>query len=207
MGIITKKLQNIGISALENYSFLLTELIAGQPGIYALYKGDDLYYLGKAVNLKRRLSQHLKDRHYKKWDKFSLFIVNNEKNIDDLESLLVTVCEPNGNRQHPRGKAVNLENDFKKRIDTYRQEQDALLFGRKQAAHSRKTIPLQAIYKNKKYTAKLLSNGNVVLNKHVFSSPSAAGRFITGKTSNNGLQFWKVKDKKGNIVPLKKYFN
>lgn len=28
MGIITKKLQNIGISALENYSFLLTELIA-----------------------------------------------------------------------------------------------------------------------------------------------------------------------------------
>lgn len=131
MGIITKKLQNIGISALENYSFLLTELIAGQPGIYALYKGDDLYYLGKAVNLKRRLSQHLKDRHYKKWDKFSLFIVNNEKHIDDLESLLVTVCEPNGNRQHPRGKAVNLENDFKKRIDTYRQEQDALLFGRK----------------------------------------------------------------------------
>lgn len=207
MGIITKKLQNIGISALENYSFLLTELIAGQPGIYALYKGDDLYYLGKAVNLKRRLSQHLKDRHYKKWDKFSLFIVNNEKHIDDLESLLVTVCEPNGNRQHPRGKAVNLENDFKKRIDTYRQEQDALLFGRKQTAHSRKTIPLQAIYKNKKYTAKLLSNGNVVLNKHVFSSPSAVGRFITGKTSNNGLQFWKVKDKKGNIVPLKKYFN
>ena len=65
MAIITKKLQNIGISALENYSFLLTELIAEQPGIYALYKGDDLYYIGKAVDLKRRLSQHLKDRHQK----------------------------------------------------------------------------------------------------------------------------------------------
>lgn len=51
MAIITKKLQNIGISALENYSFLLTELIAEQPGIYALYKGDDLYYIGKAVDL------------------------------------------------------------------------------------------------------------------------------------------------------------
>ena len=204
MAIITKKLQNIGISALENYSFLLTELIAEQPGIYALYKGDDLYYIGKAVDLKRRLSQHLKDRHHKKWDKFSLFIVNNEKHIGDLESLLVTICEPKGSRQHPRGKAVNLESDFKKRIDTYLQEQDALLFGRKPGAPARKTISLQTIYKGKKYTAKLLPNGNIVFNKKTFSSPSAAGRFITGKISNNGLQFWKGKDKKGKLVPLKK---
>lgn len=204
MAIITKKLQNIGISALENYSFLLTELIAEQPGIYALYKGDDLYYIGKAVDLKRRLSQHLKDRHHKKWDKFSLFIVNNEKHIGDLESLLITICEPKGNRQHPHGKAVNLENDFKKRIDTYRQEQDALLFGRKLGAPARKTISLQTVYKGKKYTAKLLPNGNIVFNKKTFSSPSAAGRFITGKISNNGLLFWKGKDKKGKLVPLKK---
>lgn len=204
MSIITKKLQNIGISALENYSFLLTELIAEQPGIYALYKGNDLYYIGKAVDLKRRLSQHLKDRHHKKWDKFSLFIVNNEKHIGDLESLLVTVCEPKGNRQHPRGKAVSLESDFRKRIDVYRQEQDALLFGRKKGVSSRKVIPLETVYKGKKYTAKLLSNGNISFNRQIFSSPSAAGRFITGKVSNNGLLFWKSKDKKGKLVSLKK---
>ena len=204
MGIITKKLQNIGISALENYSFLLTELIAEQPGIYALYKGDDLYYIGKAVDLKRRLSQHLKDRHHKKWDKFSLFIVNNEKHTEDLESLLITICEPKGNRQRPRGKAVNLETDFKKRIDTYRKEQDALLFGRRRTKENRRTIPLQVVYKGKKYTAKLLPDGTIIYNKQTFSSPSAAGRFVTGKVASNGLTFWKAKDKKGNLVPLKK---
>lgn len=203
MAIITKKLQNIGIAALKDYSFLLTELIAEQPGIYALYKGDDLYYIGKAVDLKRRLSQHLKDRHHKRWDKFSLFIVNDKKHIDDLESLLITIGEPNGNRQHPRGKTLNLNHDFRKRIEVYRQEQDALLFGCKQGSCSTRTRALQSIYKGKKYTAKLLPNGNIVFDKKTFSSPSAAARAIT-ENSVNGLLFWKGKDKQGNFVPLKK---
>ena len=117
--------------------------------------------------------------------------------------MLVTICEPKGNCQHPRGKAVNLESDFKKRIDTYRQEQDALLFGRKPGAPARKTISLQTVYKGKKYTAKLLPNGNIVFNKKTFSSPSAAARAIT-QNNVNGLRFWKGKDKKGKLVPLKK---
>ena len=204
MSIITKKLQNIGISALENYSFLLTELIAEQPGIYALYKGDDLYYIGKAVNLKRRLSQHLKDRHHKKWDKFSLFIVNNEKHIDDLESLLITICEPKGNRIHPHASIKDLKKEFANRIEAFHSDEKDLLFGIQRSCSPRQTINLSANYKGKQYKAVFnCKNYTVKYNQISYSTPSAAARAITNRYSN-GLAFWKGKDKKGNSVPLKK---
>ncbi len=196
MAIITKKLQNIGISALENYSFLLTELIAEQPGIYALYKSDDLYYIGKAVDLKRRLSQHLKDRHHKKWDKFSLFIVNNEKHIGDLESLLVTICEPKGNRQHPRGKAVNLESDFKKRIDTYRQEQDALLFGRKLALLPAKPFPYRPFIKGKNIRLSYYLTGISFLTRKLFLLRRLLADLLQGKYPIMACSFGKEKTKR-----------
>lgn len=204
MAIITKKLQNIGISALENYSFLLTELIAEQPGIYALYKGDDLYYIGKAVDLKRRLSQHLKDRHQKKWDKFSLFIVNNEKHIDDLESLLITICEPKGNRVHPHASIKDLKKEFANRIEAFHSDEKDLLFGVQRHCSPRKNINLKANYKGKQYKAVFnCKNYTVKYNKISYSTPSAAARAITNRYSN-GLAFWKGKDKTGKLVPLKK---
>lgn len=207
MGILTKKLQNIGIIALEEYSFILTELIAEQPGIYALYKGDTVYYIGKAIDLKRRLKQHLKDRHHNKWDKFSLFVVSKEKHISDLESLLITIYDPKGNKSHPKNKAVDLKKEFQARIDAYRKDQDTLLFGQGNKKRSSKEIILQTTYKGKTYSAKLLSDNTVLFKNKTYSSPSSAGRAVTGKISNNGLTFWKAKNKYGTLVNLKDIFN
>ena len=89
MGIITKKLQNIHISALQDFAPILLHFVGENQGIYALYKGAKLYYIGRATNLQQRLAQHLRDRHQRKWDQFSLFVVNDEKHIGDLEALLI----------------------------------------------------------------------------------------------------------------------
>jgi hypothetical protein len=34
------------------------------PGIYALYDGDELYYVGKSGELRKRVRHHLRDRQF-----------------------------------------------------------------------------------------------------------------------------------------------
>ena len=43
----------------------------GYAGIYALYNGSKLYYVGLTKNLFGRIRWHLKDRHAKRWDNLS----------------------------------------------------------------------------------------------------------------------------------------
>ena len=204
MGIITKKLQNVNIAAVQDFSPILLDFVGENQGIYALYKGAKLYYIGRAANLQKRLSQHLRDRHQRKWDKFSLFVVNNEKHIGDLESLLIDICEPTGNRAHPKGQAKDLKKEFEDRIDAFHADEKALLLGNKPICKKKKTISLYNVYKDNKYTAIFDCQKHTVIYKKItYSSPSAAARTIT-KQNVNGLLFWKGKDKKGKIVPLKK---
>lgn len=203
MAIITKKLQNVNVAALKQLPFILTALLGSQSGIYVLYKKDTLYYIGKAVDLQRRLVQHLRDHHQKKWDTFSLFVVKNRKHIGDLESLLITICEPKGNKSHPRGEAQDLRKEFLTRIDEYHAKEKALILN-SEPCKKKRNITLFRTYKGKKYTATYdCVNCSVRYNKIIYSSPSAAGYAITGKPCN-GLLFWKVKNKKGKEMPLKK---
>ncbi|WP_428057538.1 GIY-YIG nuclease family protein [Candidatus Avelusimicrobium alvi] len=204
MGIITKKLQNVSVAAVEDFSPILLDCVGEDQGIYVLYKGAKLYYIGRAVNLQKRLAQHLRDRHQKKWDKFSLFVVSDEKHIGDLESLLIDICEPTGNRSHPKTEVKDLKKEFEDRIDAFHADEKALLLGEKPICKKQKMISLQRIYKGKKYTAAFDCKQHTVLyNKVLYSSPSAAARAVV-KHSANGLLFWKGTDKKGKLVPLKK---
>ncbi len=203
MAIITKKLQNVNVAALKQLPFILTDLLGSQSGIYALYKKGNLYYIGKAVDLHRRLVQHLKDHHQRKWDTFSLFVVQNRSHIGDLESLLITICEPKGNKSHPRSRAQDLRKDFLTRIDKYHAQERALILNSK-PCKVKKTIDLFHVYKGRKYLAVYnCLDRSVRYNKTVYPSPSAAGYAVTGR-SCNGLIFWQGKDKKGTPVPLKK---
>lgn len=204
MGIIAKKLQNIGIKALKDFSAILTDIVGEDQGIYALYKGNKLYYIGRANNLQRRLSHHLRNRHKNKWDRFSLFIVRNEKYISDLESLLITICEPVGNHAHPHSGASDLKKEFSDRVDALHADEKNLLLGSKAKCKKKRYIPLWATYKSKMYRAVFNCQSNAVKYHNIeYSSPSAAARAITNNHVN-GLIFWKSKDKKGNLVPLKK---
>jgi predicted GIY-YIG superfamily endonuclease len=42
----------------KDYSGSIGALIKGHAGIYALYKGERLYYVGLATNLMGRVKQH-----------------------------------------------------------------------------------------------------------------------------------------------------
>ena len=75
----------------------LTELIRGYAGIYILYSGTGLYYIGLARSLYTRLKQHTKDSHRGKWDGFAIYRINQVRYLKDIESLLIRIVNPPGN--------------------------------------------------------------------------------------------------------------
>ena len=97
--VVVSHLENISGSALEKYHPQIKQLIKGRSGIYALYRNHNLYYVGLATNLMRRLKQHLRDHHEKKWNRFSVYATGNDEHMKELESLLLRIVNPRGNRQ------------------------------------------------------------------------------------------------------------
>ncbi len=62
-GLIVEHVEGISRTAIKRYPEIITEFARGRSGVYALYKGNDLYYVGLAKNLRSRLHGHLRDRH------------------------------------------------------------------------------------------------------------------------------------------------
>ncbi len=73
-GLVLGHLERISSAAFDKYNQVITELVGGKNGIYALYRNNQLYYVGLATNLRQRINQHLKDRHAGKWNYFSLYL-------------------------------------------------------------------------------------------------------------------------------------
>jgi len=83
----------------KDYKIALGHAKRGR-GIYVLYKGNKIYYIGLSkASLRGRLRQHaLHDRHKGKWDSFSFYQIGKTKYIKDIESLFLRVFRPPGNR-------------------------------------------------------------------------------------------------------------
>ena len=87
----------------------MERILGKKKGIYALYKKDKLYYVGKSTDLNNRLQSHMSNKHQHKWDKFSLFIIKNPKYVTDVETALINIAKPKGNTQGariPKDKAL-----------------------------------------------------------------------------------------------------
>jgi hypothetical protein len=80
----------------------LKRIMRGYAGIYALYTGVKLYYVGLTRNLFGRIRRHLKDGHARRWDSFVIFRIKRVNYLKDIETLLMELVEPPGNRV--RGK-------------------------------------------------------------------------------------------------------
>ena len=76
----------------------LKELMKGYSGIYALYKGDRLYYIGLTQNLFGRITWHLVDRHKGKWNKFIIFRIKKLNYLRDIETLILRIVDTKGNK-------------------------------------------------------------------------------------------------------------
>ena len=69
-------------------------------GIYILYRGKKVYYIGLSKSsLRSRIRKHaLRDHHKGHWNNFSFYQIGRKKYIKDIESLLLRVFRPKGNR-------------------------------------------------------------------------------------------------------------
>lgn len=224
--LLTGHLERISSEAFDLYRKEITTLVAHQHGVYALYKGDRLYYVGLATNLRQRVNHHLKDRHKKKWDRFSLYLVRKVNHLKELESLILHIAEPSGNRSAGRlGHSPNLVKELKHSMEMRdRRQREMILYGnadssRKPSLRSkenkdgnsvvslrdllRNNQRLKASYQGKVYTAIVRSSGKIRHSGKLFDSPSAAAHNIT-KGPINGWWFWKAQDNNGNWVRLTK---
>src|SRR5688500_161175 len=106
--LVCQQLENISRAALEEYQDVIRQYVRRRNGIYALYRRERLYYVGLAKNLRTRLKQHLADRHRDSWDRFSIYLTIGEGHLKEMESLLLRIAKPAGNKQS--GKFVRCEN-------------------------------------------------------------------------------------------------
>ena len=108
-----------GISArlLEQHGDTVKTVIGRKRGVYVLSKDSKPYYIGLANKLPSRLSHHLKDRHAGNWDRFNFYAIRSKKYIKDLESILIRVAQPEGNKQRGGfGKEKNLRRTLRNEI-------------------------------------------------------------------------------------------
>lgn len=223
-------LERIASDVFDNYHKQITTLVGKQHGVYALYKKNRLYYVGLARNLKARVTQHLKDRHAKKWDRFSLYLIERAEHLKEIESLLIRIAEPKGNiKKGGFRHSINLRKSLRKAMEQRSEQEIARILrsGKTQklvVAHvkaikkrhlkrpgMRGKPPLQgllpggtvlkATYKGQEYEARTLQDGMISVHDKAFNSPSAAATSVTGGPKD-GWIFWKYQDSEGKWVLL-----
>jgi len=222
--IISGYLEKISARIFDDFSSIVTDMIKGHQGIYALYKTNKLYYVGLATELKARIKYHLKDKHQGKWSRFSLYIIRKSDHIKEMESLVLCIAYPVGNAV--KGKLKSSENllpKLKSKIKIEQNRQIADIIGKGKMAVNKKkrrsikrTAPqkrplynifpkgkvIYANYKGDRYKAWVCGNGRIKYNGQYYDSPSAIGADVRGGKSTNGWSFWKYKDKGGKLVKI-----
>src|SRR5688572_20606912 len=215
--LVCQQMENVSSLVLEEYQDIIRGMIRGRNGVYALYKGEKLYYVGLATNLRGRLKQHLKDRHRALWDRFSVYLTIGDHHIKEMESLLLRIARPAGNRQIGKFvKCENLDRRFKREVRALHREQLTILFGRKpkkvSGRGSAPDSPVLAPYvgdirrnrlrgrtKGKFIRARVRSDGSITVRGSrgkKFNSPSLAAIHAL-KRNANGWQFWQYERSPG----------
>jgi len=229
-GLVFQHLEKMSRTLLEKYPEVVREFAKSQNGIYALYKGNKLYYVGLAKNLRTRLRSHLRDRHRSTWDRFSIFLTTSGKHLKELESLVLRIASPKGNRT--AGKFIqsrNLLPTIRKKIREIQRKERMDIIGAdiplkmEQVKSKGKTnlgglasfisrrIHIRFRYKGKLYIAHIRKDGLITfdsksagskaLKEKKYKSPSGAASAIAGHAMS-GWRCWTYKHSAGNWVAL-----
>ena len=198
---------------------------ASGPQRYALYRKGKLQYVGLASNLRARLHRHLHDRHKDSWDHFSVYLTIDNRGIKELETLLLRIVSPSGNRIGGKFvKSQNLAVKLRRDLRLWHREQERSLVPiRRQKDADKKVrviaqsngsptplakyvsepVRLRVRYKGKLYRAKIRRDGTILYDGTVYKTPSAAGNAVR-KRQTNGWQFWQYERAPGDWIPLSK---
>ena len=220
--LVSQYLEGISRTALAEYQRFFREQARRRNGVYALYRKKKLYYVGLARDLRGRLRTHLRDKHGESWDRFSIYLTVGDDHIKELESLVLRIVRPSGNRQGGKfAKAQNLRREFARRVrqdaathlsellgteakviarTTARpQEKSAVL-----AEFVTKPMRLRGHYKGKLLKAQVRRNGTIFFAGKRFQSPStAACAALPHRRAINGWYFWTYERAPGDWVRLK----
>lgn len=100
-----------GILQNQLFKEWLKDVMHRKAGIYALYQGKKLYYVGLTKNLLGRMRTHLKDKHAGKWDSFTTFKIQKVQYLKDIETLIHHIVDAPGNRVKGKvPKKANINN-------------------------------------------------------------------------------------------------
>ena len=222
--LVCQHLENISRKMLEEYQDVIKGFVRRRNGVYALYRRGKLYYVGLASSLLGRLKTHLSDRHGNTWDRFSVYLTIGPDYMKEIESVLIRISDPPGNRV--KGKFAKSENLLQKIKAEYRHRKKAeeeILFGtRKKPKVARKTKPpvkrkgrkpvlasyvqrvkhLRARYRGKLVKAHVLKDGRVSFRGERYTSPSHAAAVACGRKACNGWAFWTYERAPGDWVPI-----
>lgn len=207
--LVCQHLERISRKALEVHQDIIRNYVRKRHGVYALYRKDRLYYVGLARNLRNRLHTHLRDRHGKSWDRFSVYLTIGDSHIREMESLLLRIGRPSGNRVTGKfSKAENLIRRFKADIQRKQKVQLGELLGLPKAKliqrvlsqngkvpvlapYVVKTLKLRAKFKGQTIRAHVMRSGTIAFKGKRYNSPSMAAAAACGRGACNGWTFWK----------------
>ncbi len=208
--LVCQHLEKISRKALEVHQDIVRDYVRKRHGVYALYRKDRLYYVGLARNLRNRLHAHLRDRHGKSWDRFSVYLTIGDSHIREMESLILRIGRPIGNRVTGKfSKAENLIGRFKADIQRKQKLQLGELLGLTKkvrlvqkalsqngkvpvlAPYITKTLKIRAKFKGNTVRAHVLRGGTIIFKGKRFNSPSMAAAAACNRRSCNGWTFWK----------------
>ncbi len=218
--LVSEFFEKVSWELLEKYPQIVKEMIRGKAGVYALYNDNELYYVGLAADLHRRLKQHIKDRHGDYWNRFSVYLVTDDEHTKPLESLVLRIASPAGNSV--KGKlpaAVNQKRSIVQKMKDIDANDRAKMMGDAAIKHRIKakvkvsgtqgiksvierSHALRAEYKGQQYKATLRKDGQFSYQGKLYSSPSAAAKEIIDGVAVNGRTFWKYKNDAGEWVAL-----
>ena len=228
--LVVQYVEKISRKLLERYPLIIREFARRQHGIYALYKGNKLYYVGLASNLRNRLRSHLRDKHGGTWDRFSMYLTLSDEHLKELESLVLCIANPKGNVVAGKfKKAKNLKRTIKRKIKEMQRVEQRDLLGeddelvtpkdrRKEtndlgilAQYVAKRFHIRFIYKGKKYIAHVRKDGWITFDRKSaryqkfkekkYKSPSGAGSAVTGLPCD-GWKHWEYRSENGDWVKL-----
>lgn len=207
--LVCQHLERISRGALERYQDIIRNFVRRRYGVYALYRKDRLYYVGLARNLRNRLRHHLRDRHGKSWDRFSVYLTVGDSHIRELESLVLRIVRPRGNKQRGKfGRAENLLPRFKRDVRRKHELELQELIGtsKLELNHADTVFPkgkapvlvryidkgmkLRGEFKGRRLRAHVLKSGIIMFKHKRYNSPSKAARAACG-FSRNGWGFWR----------------
>jgi len=217
--LLVQHLENLSRSVLEDFQGIIREYVKGRRGLYALYRRDKLVYVGLASDLRSRLRAHLRDRHARTWDSFSLFLTLGGDSLRELEALLIRIARPRENRSKTRfPRSEDLRRVFRRQVRAKQREDFDSLFvegesreparagaGKPSAtplgAYVHGRLAIQMTYKGQTYKALIRSDGTIRFRGKVYRSPSAAAASITHRAMN-GWSWWKYERAPGEWVRI-----